>query len=171
MGMSSAPVEKRRGVESKRPVSRSKELRRMGARASASPRIDRPRRSGVELPLRLSILARVGFFVITLSRSRPYEAEWVKQCSGGAKSSLSEIEGVGLDGPAVRRHGWVGDGKGEHVQPGQKQCMMMMRDSRTPESHAAPLTVIVNWRASRRHLETAKPDGAWFCHTRRTNSC
>jgi hypothetical protein len=31
----------------------------MGARASASPRIDRPRRSGVELPLRLSMLARI----------------------------------------------------------------------------------------------------------------
>jgi hypothetical protein len=60
MGISSAPVEKRRGVESKRPVSRSNELRR-GARASASPKIERPRRSasrresGVELPLRLSI--------------------------------------------------------------------------------------------------------------------
>ena len=62
MGISSAPVEKRRGVESKRPVSRSNELRRIGARASASPKIERPRRSasrresGVELPLRLSIL-------------------------------------------------------------------------------------------------------------------
>lgn len=56
MGMSSAPVEKRLGVESKRPVSRSKELRRTGARASASPRIDLPRRSGVEFPLRLSIV-------------------------------------------------------------------------------------------------------------------
>ena len=61
MGISSAPVEKRRGVESKRPVSRSKELRRIGARLSASPRIERPRRSasrresGVELPLRLSM--------------------------------------------------------------------------------------------------------------------
>lgn len=56
IGMSSAPVEKRRGVESNRPVSRSKELRRTGARARASPRIERPRRSGVELPLRLSIV-------------------------------------------------------------------------------------------------------------------
>jgi hypothetical protein len=56
--------------------------------------------------------------VITLSRSRPYEAEWVERCSGGAESSLSEMEGIGLGGPAVQRHGWVGDGKGGHVQLG-----------------------------------------------------
>lgn len=90
--MSSAPVEKRRGVESNMPVSRSKELRRTGARASASPRIDLPRRSGVECPLRLSIVmclcmrvcpvegdtlkvtpryASKMWFVITLFKGRP----------------------------------------------------------------------------------------------------
>ena len=63
----------------------------MGARASASPRIDLPRRSGVEFPLRLSIviivyvcassrrdtlkaMPKYGYklwFVITLSKGRP----------------------------------------------------------------------------------------------------
>jgi hypothetical protein len=54
-------------------VSRSKELRRTGARASASPRIDLPRRSGVEFPLRLSIVMCV--YMCVSSREQHTEGD------------------------------------------------------------------------------------------------
>lgn len=41
-----------------------------------------------------------------------------EQCSGGAECGLSQMQGVGLDAPAVRRHGWVGGEERGDVQPG-----------------------------------------------------
>jgi hypothetical protein len=48
-------------------------------------------------------------------------------------------------------------------------------DARLEESQPAPLTVIVNWKATRRHLMNSQARGAWSKEAstirRRMNSC